>query len=105
MQISIRELKANPAKAIDLVRQGQRVQVTSHRKVVAELVPPLPQAGPARAASEAEADRLAIERLIAAGVIAEPATKPFKLPKPVRLAPSPDGQTMSDLVIEGRGPR
>ena len=39
-QISIRELKANPARAIAMTQGGQRVQITSHRKVVAELVAP-----------------------------------------------------------------
>ena len=40
MQVSIRELKANPAQAIALMRRGEIVQITSHRKVVAELVSP-----------------------------------------------------------------
>jgi antitoxin (DNA-binding transcriptional repressor) of toxin-antitoxin stability system len=35
MQVSIRERKANPANAIAQVQQGVRVQITSHRKVVA----------------------------------------------------------------------
>jgi len=100
MEISIRELKANPAKAIAQVRQGHRVQITSHRKVVAELV--LPQAEPVAAASSE--DDLAIARLLASGLVSQPATLPFKLPKALKLPPSPDGKTMSDLVIEGRGP-
>ena len=100
MEISIRELKANPARAIALAQQGQRVQITSHRKVVAELVMPRAEAE----ASAASADDLAMARLLASGLVAEPATLPFKLPKPIRLRPSPDGKTMSDLVIEGRGP-
>lgn len=100
MEISIRELKANPAKAIAQVRLGNRVQITSHRKVVAELV--LPQAEPV-AAPQSE-DELAMARLLASGLLSQPATLPFKLPKALRLPPSSDGKTMSDLVIEGRGP-
>jgi antitoxin (DNA-binding transcriptional repressor) of toxin-antitoxin stability system len=101
MEISIRELKANPAKAIAQVRLGQRVQITSHRKVVAELV--LPQAEPVAAAPSE--DELAMARLLASGLVARPASKPFVLGSAIVFPPGPDGQTMSDLVIELRGPR
>ena len=101
MQVSIRELKANPARAIALVQQGQRVQITSHRRVVAELVQPIePTAEEPR-----QSDEVAMQRLIASGLIAEPATKSFKLGKAIAFAPGPDGQTMSELVIELRGPK
>ncbi|MDO8319341.1 type II toxin-antitoxin system Phd/YefM family antitoxin [Rhodoferax sp.] len=101
MEISIRELKANPARAIALTRSGQRVQITSHRKVVAELVAPAPVTPPQHELTDEEA----IARLMASGFVAEPATRPFKLGKAVVFPPGPDGQTMSDLVIELRGPR
>lgn len=101
MQVSIRELKANPARAIALVQKGQRVQITSHRKVVAELVQPSENT----AQKPPPSDEEAMQRLLASGLIAEPATKPFKLGKAVVFAPGPDGQTMSDLVIELRGAR
>ena len=101
MQISIRELKANPAQAIALTRSGERVQITSHRKVVAELVAPAPQASPKPQMTDQEA----IQRLLASGFVAEPAIKPFRLPKATKFPPSPDGKSMSDLVIEMRGPR
>lgn len=101
MQVSIRELKANPARAIALTRGGQRVQITSHRKVVAELVAPAPEPTHQAALTDEEA----MQRLLDAGYIAEPATQPFRLPKAVIFEPSPDGKTMSDLVIEMRGPR
>lgn len=101
MDISIRELKANPAKAIAQVRLGQRVQITSHRKVVAELV--LPQAEPVAAVPSE--DELAMARLLASGLLARPASKPFVLGSALVFPPGPDGQTMSDLVIELRGPR
>lgn len=101
MQVSIRELKANPARAIALAQQGNRVQITSHRKVVAELVQPTDKPTPKSALSDEEA----LQRLLASGLVVKPATKPFKLPKAVVFPPSPDGKTMSDLVIEMRGPR
>ena len=101
MQISIRELKANPARAIAMTQTGERVQITSHRKVVAELVRP----APAMAKPAVMSDEEAMQRLVDAGIIAHRATKPFKLPKAMVFPPGPDGQTMSDLVLELRGPR
>ena len=101
MQVSIRELKANPTRAIALMRLGEPVQITSHRKVVAELVPPRHQP-----ADKAElSDEEAMQRLLDAGFIAEAATQPFRLGKAIVFPPGPDGQTMSDLVIELRGPK
>ena len=111
MDISIRELKANPSRAIALMQQGTRVRITSHRKVVAELARPgtLPNT---EAEHEPEPEReisaedaAAIARLMASGLVVEPATQPLRVPTPLRLSPSPDGKTLSDLVIEGRGPR
>ncbi|MDP2366813.1 type II toxin-antitoxin system Phd/YefM family antitoxin [Rhodoferax sp.] len=101
MRVSIRELKANPTRAIALMRQGKQVQITSHRKVVAELVPPRQQATDKAEPSDDEA----MQRLMDAGYIAEAATQPFRPGKAIVFPPGPDGQTMSDLVIELRGPR
>ena len=100
MQFSIRELKANPANAIAQVQRGVRVQITSHRKVVAELVMP----GDAAPAAAAPSDAEAIQKLLASG-LAEPASKPFKLGRAVAFPPGPKGQTMSELVIALRGPK
>lgn len=104
--ISIRELKANPSRAIELTRQGKWVQVTSHRKPVAQLVPldvePATLKVPVKAVLS---DNEVMQRLIDAGYIAQQATKPFRLPRAVVFPPSPDGKTMSDLVLEMRGPR
>jgi hypothetical protein len=44
-------------------------------------------------------------RLLASGLVSQAATKPFLLGKAITMSPGPDGQTMSDLVIELRGPR
>ena len=109
MDISIRELKANPSRAIALMQQGTRVRITSHRKVVAELARPgtlpitEPEPEPEREISAEDA--AAFARLMASGLVVEPATLPLRVPTPLRLSPSPDGKTLSDLVIEGRGPR
>ena len=101
MQVSIRELKANPAHAIALMRRGEVVQITSHRKVVAELVAPKTSPQPEQPLTEEEG----MQRLIDSGAFAQLPTKPFKLPIPVIFPPSEDGKSMSDLVIEMRGPR
>lgn len=99
MQISIRELKANPARAILLARQGQRVQITSHRKVVAELIP----AEAPRSLPPADDDDRALARLLASGLVAEAATQPLELGSPVDLRAG--GPDLSELVVELRGPR
>ena len=101
MQVSIRELKANPAHAIAMMRRGEVVQITSHRKVVAELVAPKP----VPVTEEILTDEQAMQRLIDSGVLAQLPTKPFKLPTPVYFPLTDDGKNMSDLVIEMRGPR
>ena len=101
MQVSIRELKANPSKAIALMRRGEIVQITSHRKVVAELVAPKTTLQ----AKQTLTDEEAMQRLIDSGAVAQLATQPFTLPVPVLFPPSADGKSMSDLVIQMRGPR
>ena len=101
MQVSIRELKANPAHAIALMQRGEVVQITSHRKVVAELVAPQTTGQPKPALTDEEA----LQRLVDSGAVAQMPTQPFKLPLPVLFAPSEDGKSMSDLVLEMRGPR
>ena len=101
MQVSIRELKANPARAIALMQQGQRVQITSHRKVVAELV--LPTSTPADKA--VMSDEEAIQHLFESGTISQMPTQPMRLGKTIEFPLGPNGQTMSDLVLDMRGPR
>lgn len=101
MQLSIRELKTNPSHAIALMQAGERVQITSHRKVVAELVRPQNMVTPPSVMSDEEA----MQKLLASGLIAQPATQPMKLGEPLRFPPGPNGQTMSDLVLELRGLR
>ena len=101
MQVSIRELKANPSKAIAHMRRGEIVQITSHRKVIAELVAPKT----APPAEQALTDEEAMQRLIDSGAVAQMPTKRFELPEPVVFPLTEDGKNMSDLVIEMRGPR
>ena len=100
MEVSIRELKANPARAIALMQCGETVHITSHRKVVAELVAPTTTT----VAKQNLSDEEALQKLQDSGAVAELPKKRFKLPVPVSFAPSKDGQSMSDLAMEMRGP-
>ena len=104
MQVSIRELKANPARAIALAHNGGRVQITSYRKVVADLVTPRMTREP-KALTKITSDNDAMARLLASGLVIQPATQAFKLPMPIIFPPSPDGKTMMDFLDESRGPR
>lgn len=101
MQVSIRELKANPAQAIARMRLGEVVQITSHRKVVAELV--APKTTPP--AKQPMTDEEAMQKLIDSGIALQLPTQPFRLGELVTFTPGPNGQTMSELVLEMRGPR
>ena len=83
------------------MRQGERVQITSHRKVVAELMPP----DVAEAVKTPLSDEEGIQQLIDMGIIVLPATKPMRLGKAVVFSPGPGGQTLSDLVLELRRAR
>jgi antitoxin (DNA-binding transcriptional repressor) of toxin-antitoxin stability system len=99
MQFSIRELKANPARAIELARKGELVEITSHRKVVAELI------RPAKKPKQNElTDEQALNRLITSG-LAQAAEKPLKLGRPIKLARPSNEQSMSELVMAMRGRR
>ena len=90
MEVSVRELKANLSAVLRQVEAGETAVITSHRKAVARLTPPLP-------AGEDDVDRL-----LAAGVISE-RPRPGGL-GPRTLLPLPPGVgSLSDAVIEDRG--
>ena len=118
LQISIRELKARPAFAIARAREGVTVQITSHRKTVAQIVaadssPDLAPKVIAKRKSPLDSSpsnsqlttREVLERLRAASVQVTEASHSLSLGKPVTFAPLPDGRTMSELVLDMRGPR
>lgn len=64
METGIRELKNNLSRFIRRIEAGERITVTAHGRVVAELVPP-------GAVTGRRTDRF--ERLIASGAITPPA--------------------------------
>lgn len=90
MEISVRELKAQLSAVLKRTEAGETVLVTSHRRPVAQLLPPPPTGGDA------------VDRLLAAGLIsARP--RPGGL-GPRQALPLPPGVgTLSDAVIEDRG--
>jgi antitoxin (DNA-binding transcriptional repressor) of toxin-antitoxin stability system len=114
LRISIGELKARPAYAIAKARAGIKVQITSHRKTVAQLVAAdadVPTKLPAKPAhktaskTEPMTAQEAVRLLRAAGVQVTEGVGTLRLGEPIKLPPLPDGKTMSDLVSEMRGPR
>lgn len=93
MGTGIRELKDNLSSYIRRVEAGERVSVTAHGRVVAELVPPGPSARPAATSRW--------EELIASGVLRPPLDTgdPFEDWPDIRL---PRGTAVA-LVDSDRG--
>ena len=87
----IRDLKNNLSRYVRQTEAGQRIAVTAHGRVVAELVPPGSSTG----------GGTRYEQLRAAGVI-EPAAEPQPAPAPwpdIRVAPG----TAAELIDTERG--
>lgn len=89
----IRELKDNLSRYIRRIESGERIAITAHGRVVAELVPP--GSTPRGAASSRW------EELIAAGVLRPPVEggDPFEDWPDIRLPPG----TAAQLIDEDRG--
>ncbi len=87
MQISIREFKAHLSRYLSQAQEGQALDVTSHRKVVARIVGvPAP-------------DSTGVARLLAGGAAKWGGGKPVGAA--IRL--SPGGRSVSEMVLEDRG--
>jgi prevent-host-death family protein len=93
METGIRELKDNLSRYIRRVEAGERILVTAHGRVVAELVPP------GQAARTSPKSRW--EELIAAGILHPPveAGDPFEDWPDIRLPPG----TAAELIDSDRG--
>ena len=93
METGIRALKDNLSRYIRRIEAGERIAVTAHGRVVAELVPP------GRGARGSPASRW--DELIAAGVLRPPAEAgdPFENWPDIRL---PRG-TAAELIDSDRG--
>lgn len=86
MEVSMQEFKSHLAQYVGHAQAGQVIELTSHRKVVARLigVPSVPNEG--------------IGKLLASGR----GTWHGGKPKGAQLQLSPEGKSMSDLVLEDR---
>jgi prevent-host-death family protein len=91
MDVSVRDLKAHLSAVLRAVALGQAATITSHKRVVARLLPPLPSA---------EGDD--IDRLLAAGLISQ-RPRPGGLQPRQRVKLPPGVGSLSDAVIEDRG--
>lgn len=93
METGVRQLKDNLSRYIRRVESGERILVTAHGRVVAELVPP--GSGPRTAR------RSRFDELVATGVIRPPveAGDPLEDWPDIRL---PRG-TAADLIDSDRG--
>ena len=93
MMVGIRRLKANLSRYIRRVEAGERITVTAHGRVVAELVPP------GRATRKSHGSRW--DKLIAAGIL-HPSVEtgdPFEDWPDIRLPPG----TAAELIDADRG--
>ena len=93
MQSGIRELKDHLSRYIRRIEAGERISVTAHGRVVAELVPP------GRGGRTSPASRW--DELIAAGILHPPveAGDPFEGWPDIRLPPG----TAAELIDSDRG--
>jgi prevent-host-death family protein len=93
MTAGIRELKNNLSRYIRRIEAGERISITTHGRVVAELVPPTTSSQTLRR------DRL--DELIAAGVVRPPfeAGDPTEGWPDLRLPPG----TVTELIDSDRG--
>lgn len=93
MEAGIRELKNNLSRYIRRIEAGERISITAHGRVVAELVPP--GAGASRAGRSRLAD------LVATGVVRPPVERgdPLEHWPDIRL---PAG-TAKSLIDSDRG--
>lgn len=92
METGIRELKDNLSRYIRRIEAGERVEVTAHGRVVAELVPP---------GMDRQGRRGRFDQLIASGVITPPAEDgdPLEGCPEIRLSPG----TAAALIDSDRG--
>ncbi|MCC7243981.1 MAG: type II toxin-antitoxin system prevent-host-death family antitoxin [Acidobacteria bacterium] len=93
METGIRELKDNLSRYIRRVEAGQRIAVTAHGRVVAELVPP--------GSAARQSPRSRWDELIISGALRPPqeAGDPFEDWPDIRLPPG----TAAQLIDADRG--
>ena len=90
-----REVKNRLSAYLRMVEQGERVAITHHGRVVAEL-------GPPSDATEEEADAALRRQALAGSVRLGAANRPDVYPKPTGRLPS---RVVQDLLDETKGER
>jgi len=88
---SVAKLKAHLSRYLAKAQAGQTIEVTSHHKPVARIT-----------GIPAQGER-GLARLVAEGRLTPGDGQPLQLAPPIRL--SPDAPLVSEIVLEGRGPR
>jgi prevent-host-death family protein len=90
--VGIRELKDNLSRYIRRIEAGERIAITAHNRVVAELVPP---------SSQRKTPPTRFDELVASGVIRAPleAGDPTEDWPDIRLPPG----TAAELIAADRG--
>ena len=91
----VREVKNRLSVYLRMVGQGERVAITRHGQIVAELVPPAH-------ATDEEANARLRRRALAGAVRLGAANRPDVYPRPSGRLPSP---VVKDLLDEARGER
>ncbi len=86
MQVAVREFKANLSEYLARAQAGETLEITSHKKPIARL----------SGIAQSTDDKL--RELAAKGFLTLP-TKPFKLPKPLKLTST---RGLSDDIIKAR---
>lgn len=91
----VREVKNRLSAYLRMVEQGERVAITHHGRIVAELVPPAH-------ATDEEANAGLRRRALAGSVRLGAANRPDAYPRPAGRLPS---RVVQDLLDEIRGER
>lgn len=99
MNVPVREFKSRMAKYLRAVRAGKDVVITSRGKAVARLTP-VSEETPSESPSREELIR---KLKTIPGIRIGTGEKPKGSSDPIKIRPGE--KTMSDIVIEGRGPR
>lgn len=88
-RVGVRELRQNLSVYLDRVKAGETLEVTEHGQPVARLAPNPP------------AKLSILDQMIADGR-ATPATFDHRLLPPPPSMPSPDGRTLTEILLEMR---
>lgn len=97
MTASVRQLKSQLSRYLKKAKAGEDVVITSRGKAIARLVP--------ITEDEEELSLEEIDRRLATipGIILSRRKGPMRLPKPIKFKRR--GKSLSEIILEDRGPR